>query len=140
MLIKVFLALCCLLLQFCAHDKIPVSVCSTEYFTRAKPENFMVEMEQPIIVRNVRGKITNTVGGWPKESIILFELRRIENGTKTIQAYADAEGNFEVPHIAKGWYCFKATVDGWRSVKGIIRVDKWADPNKRIFIVMLLGV
>lgn len=88
----------------------------------------------------IKGKIINDVGGWPDKTQILFELRRNENGAKTIQAYADGEGNFEIPSVAKGQYCFKATVDGWRSVMGIIKVDKRAEPKKMILIVMLLGV
>ena len=134
------LILCCLFLQFCSHNKIALSLCSIDYFTRANPEGFIEQMEQPIVVRNVRGKITNTIDGWPKDLPILFELRGIEMGAKTIQVYADAEGNFEMPRIPKGHYCFKATVDGWRSVMGIIKVDKRADPKKMIHIVMLIGV
>jgi hypothetical protein len=112
MYFRVALVLCCLFLQFCSHDEITVSLCSIDYFTQADPENFIEIMEQPIVVRNVRGKITNTIGGWPKDCPILFELRRIGNGAKTIQAYADGEGDFEILRIPKGHYCFKATVDG----------------------------
>jgi hypothetical protein len=94
-------------------------------------------MEQPIIVRNVRGKVTNEIERWPKNCTILFEIRRIGNGAKTIQAYADGEGNFEIPSVAKGRYCFRATVEGWRSVIGMIKVDGRADPIKTILIVMI---
>jgi hypothetical protein len=137
---RVALFSCCLLLQSCSSDKIPVSICSFTYFTLSKTEHIIEEMEKPIIVLNVKGKITNEVGGWPDNTRILFEIRGIGKGAKTIQAQADGEGNFEIPRVAKGNNCFKATVDGWRSVMGILKVSRWADPNKRISIIMIPGV
>jgi hypothetical protein len=140
MYFRVALVLYCLFLQFCSHDKIKISLCSINDFAQADSEGFIEQIEQPIVVRNIRGKITNTTGGWPPRCTILLELRRIGNGAKTIQAFADGEGNIEIPRVAKGYYCFKATVKGWRSVMGIIKVDRRADPKRTILIVMLLDV
>lgn len=137
MYFRVLLVLCCLFLQFCSQEKITVSLCSISEFAQADSEGFIEQMEQPIVVRNVRGKITNEIEGWPPNCKIMFELRKIGNGAKTIRAYADGEGNFEIPRIPKGHYCFKATVGGWRSVMGIIKVDRRADPKKTILIVMI---
>lgn len=131
------LVLCCLFLQSCSHDKLKISPCSINDFAQSDSEGFIEVMEQPIIVRNVRGKVTNEIERWPKNCPILFEIRRIGNGAETIQAYADGEGNFEIPRVAKGRYCFRAKVDGWRSVIGIIKVDGRADPKKAILIVMI---
>ncbi len=137
---RVVLVICCLFLPSCSHDTIAVSLCSIHDFAPADSEGFIEQMEQPIVVRNIKGKITNTTGGWPDKTRILIELRRIGDGAKTIQAYADCEGNFEIPRVAKGHYCFKVTVAGWRSVMGIIKVDRRADPAKTILIVVLLDV
>jgi hypothetical protein len=136
----VVLIICCLFLQSCSHDTIAVSLCSIHDFAQADSEGFIEQLEQPIIVRNIKGRIANTTGGWPDKSKILIELRRIGDGAKTIQAHADCEGNFEIPLVAKGHYCFKVTVAGWRSVMGIIKVDRRADPAKTILIVMSLDV
>jgi hypothetical protein len=132
--------LCLFFLQSCSHEEIPVSICPFFEFTLAKPEHIIEEVEQPIVVCAIKGMVTNDVGGWPDKTRILFEIRRIGQRAKPIQAYGDGEGNFEIPHVPKGNYCFKATVDGWRSVMGIIKVTRRADPRKMIRIVMLLGV
>jgi hypothetical protein len=113
---------------------------SHRIFCRADPEGFIEIMEQLIIVRTIRGKITNEIERWPRNCTILFEIRRIGNGGNTIQAGADGEGNFEIPNIATGRYCFKATVNGWRSVMGIIKVDRRANAKKTILIVMIPDV
>jgi len=42
--------------------------------------------------------------------------------------------------VPPGEYCFKATVDGWQSVVGVIVVTKSADPAARVSFEMLLGV
>jgi hypothetical protein len=42
--------------------------------------------------------------------------------------------------ITEGRYCFKATVNGWQSVTGIIIVSKRADPERSIVFEMKLGV
>jgi len=57
-----------------------------------------------------------------------------------MRAFADAEGYFEITGVAEGLYCFKATVSGWRSVTGQIRVDKKAGPQNTISIIMKMGV
>lgn len=134
--------LCMLIFPSCSHDKRPIdiSVCRLGNFTLALDEHIIEKIEKPIVVSSVKGKITNEVGGWPDNTRILFEIRRIGKAAKTIQAIADGDGNFEMPHVAKGYYCFKATVDGWRSVMGIIKVDRRADPTKAISIVMIPGV
>lgn len=129
-------------LQCCSvnRNQIDIGDCSLSHFTLAMDEHIIEKIEKPIIMRSIKAKITNMVGGWPDNTQILFEVRRNEIGAKTIRSYADSEGNVEVPQAENGHYCFKATVNGWRSVMGIIKVDKRAEPAKMILIVMLPGV
>ena len=133
-----------LVLQSCSsvghigRDEVKLrSICGIEGFTLAPSEHIVDEIEQPIIVRAVKGKLTNRQGGWPKDwpFPILFEIRKIGEAA-IIRARADDDGNFEIPAVPEGRYCFKATVEGWQSVMGIIKVDRRASPKKSIYIVM----
>jgi len=118
----------------------PAAVCGIEGFTSSSDEHIIDEITKLIIVRAVKGKITNEQGGWPTKWPILFEIRRTEGASETIKVYADNEGKFSIPDVAAGSYCFKATVDGWQSVIGIIKVDKKANPRNSIQIVLKIGV
>ena len=118
----------------------PLDLCGFEGFTESAAEHIIDEIRQPFIVCRIKGKITNDEGVWPENLPILFEIRRTGKDSKTAQALADGNGTFEMPQMAEGRYCFKATVLGWRSVMGIIIVDKKADPKRTILINMLFGV
>ena len=117
----------------------PGFICGIEGFTLSSIEHIVDEINQKILVRTVEGKIISEGGPWPKECQILFEIRKTHGPTETIEGYADNEGNFEIPEVPEGTYCFKVTVEGWRSVMGIITVDKKA-PKNSIRIVMRMGV
>ncbi len=56
------------------------------------------------------------------------------------KVYADKNGNFYMKNIPEGRYCYKATVMGWQSQIGIIIIDMRADPDKKVFLKMRLGV
>jgi hypothetical protein len=131
---------CVLILQSCAASKRPMEPCPIEDFTLSRIEHIVEQAEKPFVVRHVRGQLISEGGDWPDDWPILFEIRGTWAGAKTIRAYADGKGNFEIPAVAEGRYCFKATVEGWRSVIGIIKVDRHANPKRSIRIVMLMGV
>jgi len=131
---------CSFLGQVGREESRPGYSCGIEGFTRSSDEHIVDEIKQLIVVRAVKGKITNEQGGWPINWPILFEIRRIGRAAKTIQAYADGDGYFEIPQVAEGRYCFKATVDGWQSVIGIIKVDEFANSKNSIHIIMKIGV
>jgi hypothetical protein len=113
------------------------SSCGTLGFTLAPNEHIVDEIKQPIVVRAVKGKLTNEEGGWPDNWPFpkLFEIRKIGDST-VIQARADEEGNFEILSVPEGRYCFKATVEGWQSVIGIVIVSKKARQTKMISLVL----
>lgn len=113
------------------------SVCGFEGFTVFPSEHKTVEIEQPFIVRAVKGRLTNTLGVWPEDPPFptLFEIRRMGE-TAVIQAHVDGEGNFKIPSVPEGQYCFKATAYLWESVMGIIIVSKRAGHKKSIQIGM----
>lgn len=133
-----------LVLQSCSsvgnvgRDELkPGVICGIEGFTVFPSEHKTVGIEKPFIVRAVKGKLMNTFGEWPKDPPFptLFEIRRM-GGTAIIQASIDGEGNFKLPSVPEGQYCFKATAYLWESVMGIIIVSKKASHKKSIQIIM----
>lgn len=110
-------------------------------FTLSPSEHIIDEITEPFVVREVKGRIDNVAGpGWWKDRLVLFEIRGIRKDTEIHKVYADENGNFAMKDITEGRYCFKATVDGWQSVVGIIVVGLKADPTNKITFVMNLGV
>lgn len=145
------LVLICLLLslQYCQPhsalmNEMPKQLirhCDLSGFTQAITEHEIVEIAQPFLVRSVMGKIVNSIndGVWADTWPVLFEIRAMDERGKIRAVHADKDGNFEIAHVAEGRYCFKATVQGWDSVMGVIIVSRTADPKSRIAFEMKLG-
>ncbi len=116
--------------------------CFTRGFTEANPEGFVEQVTEPFVVRQIQGKILDSEGNaiWHEVSTPLLEIRafRLMIG-KPQGVYTDKNGVFKMEGVPDGPYCFKATMDGWRSVIGIIIVSKKADPKKTIILKLLLG-
>lgn len=116
--------------------------CFIEGFTEADPEGFIEQVTEPFIVRQIQGKILDTEGNaiWFKDHPPLLEIRAFNVMIgKPLGVYTDKNGVFKMEGVPDGPYCFKATMDGWRSVIGIIIVNKKADPKKTIILKLLLG-
>jgi hypothetical protein len=118
----------------------PIFTCGIAGFTQSAAEHIINEIEQPFVVREIKGKILNATGyGWTKDVRVLFEIR--EAGHNLIKkTYGDENGDFSMKNISDGRYCFKATVTGWQSVIGIIIVNKKAARKTKIVFEMRLGV
>jgi hypothetical protein len=116
--------------------------CFIEGFTEADPEGFIEQVSEPFIVRQIQGKILDSEGNviWFKDHPPLLEIRAFNVLIGKPQGvYTDKNGVFKMEGVPDGPYCFKATMDGWRSVIGIIIVNKKADPKKTIILKLLLG-
>ena len=98
---------------------------------------------EPIIVRQVKGKITypDWEGSWGDIVRPILELRGPGKSSKIYEVHGDATGRFELKTLPKGRYCFFASVSssGYHGAYGIIVIDKKADPKKEIEIVLGLG-
>lgn len=116
------------------------TACGINSFTESPSEHIIVELDRPFIVRSVEGTIASQGGDWPEDTRVLVELRSAGGAGRLIQARADSRGLFKMPDVEPGEYCFKATVDGWQSVIGVIVVSDTADPASRVSFEMLLGV
>jgi hypothetical protein len=120
------------------HKTIPR--CDINSFTQAVTEHIIDEIEQPFLVKTVKGKIVNSIDReWAEDSRVLFEIRGIDREKKIRHTYADNYGVFEMSNVPEGRYCFKATGIGWDSVMGVIIVSKTANPNNEIVFEMKLG-
>jgi hypothetical protein len=114
--------------------------CGIAGFTLSPSEHIVNEINEPFVVRRIQGRIDSAGGEWPDDWPILFEIRGIQNIAKIRGVHADGKGVFKMDHVKEGRYCFKATVNGWQSVVGIIIVNRKADPKSKITFVMELGV
>jgi len=122
------------------EQQSPISYCGLEGFTKADPEHIIREIKKPFEVCKIKGKINSEAGDWPEGTDVLFEIRKSDKNSKIIRIKTDRNGRFKIKKIGNGVYCFKATVNGWQSVVGIIIVSQEADPKNEITIEMLLGV
>jgi hypothetical protein len=122
------------------EQQSPISYCGLEGFTKADTEHIIREINKPFEVSKIKGKINSEAGDWPEGTNVLFEIRKRDKNSQIIRIKTDWNGKFKIKKIENGVYCFKATVNGWQSVVGIIIVSQEADPKNEITIEMLLGV
>jgi hypothetical protein len=124
-----------------AEQRQPVIVseaCRVGDFTIMASDHILVEIQENFIVRKVRGRIISESGEWPPGGV-LFELKGL-NQEEIESTYSDTDGFFSMPKVKKGTYCFKASIEGWQSVMGIVVVDERDAKAAAIDFEMLLGV
>ncbi|MCK4764117.1 MAG: hypothetical protein KAW12_18100 [Candidatus Aminicenantes bacterium] len=118
----------------------PILYCGLQGFTKAETEHIIIEIKKPFEVCEIKGKINSEAGDWPEGTNVIFEIRKRDKESEINRTKTDWNGKFKIKKIENGVYCFKATVNGWQSVVGIIIVSQEADPKNEIIIEMLLGV
>jgi hypothetical protein len=106
-------------------------------FTEAHPEHIIVQLHEPIVVRDVRGEMRDRDGNPEKNAI--FEIR-LKSSSQIRRAKTDEKGQFRIQHAPTGTYDFKATLDGFQSVVGTVIVSATADPKAKIKLTLNLGV
>lgn len=74
-------------------------------------------------VRQVRGRITNDVGGWPEGIRVAFQIFGPATRPLLHTVTAAADGAFVIEGLAPGEYCFEASADGWNPVEGLLEVS-----------------
>jgi hypothetical protein len=112
--------------------------CRVADFTVLGSEHIIEEIKENFVVREVRGRIVSDSGEWPPDGV-LFELKRLDQ-KELKSTHSDIDGFFSMSGVGPGSYCFKAAVDGWQSVIGIVVVDERAADDVTIDFEMLLGV
>jgi hypothetical protein len=110
-------------------------------FTKPPGEYSIKEVKEPIAVGSVKG----TVKLWhnPKEPMdpLANVLVEIEGNDKKIRSCkTDGKGRFSISHVPSGTYKFKATLDGFQSVIGVIIVARGTTKKDEIQLVMNLEI
>jgi len=106
-------------------------------FTKSPTEHIIIELDHPIEVRSVRGLVRDQTG-FLRQSVI-FEIRE-KSSDAVRRATTDARGRFRIKGVQPGEYDFKATLDGFQSVVGVIILSRKADPKNAIQIQLKVGV
>jgi len=117
--------------------------CGIEGFTEANPEHIVNDIKEPFVVRRIQGKILDSSGDpiWFEDLNPLLEIRAFGASDATVRGVrADLNGNFRMEGVPEGPYCFKATMNGWQSVIGIIIVSKRANSKRSITFKLEIGV
>lgn len=89
-------------------------------FSIANPETEIVELEPAFVVRKVEGRVVDPTGA--PAAGALFEIRNQKG--KVIATNTDEDGNFRFRRIRAGKYDFKVTFSNFKSVIGVIEVNK----------------
>ncbi len=105
--------------------------CTMEGFDQFRVGWEVVNLDEPFVVKGVRGCIlagNNPLGEWPDlpEHYIQIQIKRWGSDKVVFESFADGAGRFEIEKVPEGRYCFLATARGWKSIMGVIVVDKRA--------------
>ena len=82
---------------------------------------FFDVINRPFSVRAIRGRIMSEAGD-PVGSPVLLELELL-NAEEVLHVHVDSLGNFSLPDVSPGAYCFKASADGRKPILGIAVVN-----------------
>jgi hypothetical protein len=109
-------------------------------FTKSPTEHIIVQLEQPFVVRSVKGFIHRKQGDQEPLPDVLIEIQGPGNDRKIRRATTDEHGRFRIGHVAGETYKFKTTLNGFQSVMGTITVSKKATKQDEIKIEVPVGV
>jgi hypothetical protein len=109
-------------------------------FTKSPTEHIIIQLEQPFVVRSVKGFIRRKQGDQEPLSNVLIEIQGPANDRTIKRTTPNEHGRFRMGHVAEGTYKFKTTLNGFRSVMGTITVSKKATRHDEIKIEIPVGV
>lgn len=107
-------------------------------FSKSPTEHIIIQMDQPFVVRSVKGVTIRTVGGEPLTGV-LFEIQGPGTEKKIRHAQTNEQGQFRIGNVPIGIYKFKTTLNGFQSVMGTISVSKQAPKTNEIKIEIPVG-
>jgi hypothetical protein len=90
-------------------------------------------------LREVRGTITNEVGGWPEGSRVIFQTLGPATHPVVRTAVAAPDGAFRIPGMPAGEYCFEASAIGWDPVGGRLVVSSKSPKDATITLSLPLA-
>ena len=114
---------------------------ATGEFTKSPTEHIINKIDEPFVVRSVKGIISRQTGATPEPlPNVLFEIKGPETDQRIRRARTNENGRFKIGHVPDGRYQFKATLNGFQSVMGTITVSGKAAKTGEIKIAMPMGV
>jgi len=109
-------------------------------FAKSPTEHIINHLERPFVVKSVRGSVSREQGDHEPLANVLFELQGPGGDQRIRRTLTDKHGRFKLGHIPEGTYKFKATLNGFQSVMGIIKVSKRLGQVDDVKIEMAVGV
>lgn len=90
-------------------------------------------------VRQVRGRVTNAVGGWPKGTRVVFQVFGPATRPAVRTAIAAPDGAFLLEGLPAGEYCFEASAEGWDPIEGLVDLSSRHPKEARIELSLPLA-
>jgi hypothetical protein len=90
-------------------------------------------------VRQVRGRVTNEVGGWPEGARVVFQAFGPAARPLVRTAMAAPDGAFLLEGLPAGEYCFEASAEGWDPIEGLLYVSSKYPKGARIELSLPLA-
>ncbi len=118
-----------------AQNKSPVGD-----FTKSPAEHIIIKIDQPFVVRSIKGTVIQKESSREPLASVLFEIQGPGANRKIRRATTDSHGRFKIGHTLPGTCKFKATLNGFQSVMGNIVVSEKAAKTAEIKLEMLVGV
>lgn len=106
-------------------------------FTIEQPQNETIVLSTPFRVRELAGRVTLPGDTEPVPTAHVEFLR--EGSTEVLRAITDTNGRFALSGVPGGKYRFKVTKDGFKSLRGIVTVDKHARPKVGLALNLWVG-
>lgn len=107
-------------------------------FTRSPLEHIIHRIDQPFVVRSIRGMVNRSAGDKGPLPAVLFEILGPDQRIRRVKTQPD--GQFKISRVPDGTYQFKATLNGFQSVMGTIVVSSKAPKQNLVKIAMPIGL
>ena len=105
-------------------------------FTKSPTEHIIVRIEEPFMVRALKGVVLDAPG-----TAMHGVLVEVEDSVGHLrEATTDSKGRFTFRGVHNGHFRFKVTMNGFQSVVGVIILSNKAPRAADIRVVMHLGV
>jgi hypothetical protein len=144
MTVRIFLTVSMLAVVGCAASKPVVGPqCDWESFEPAPYDHIIEGIEGVKSLSSFAGRFTLSPlsvegGGWPPATVARIEIHG-PNGLKEF-VIVSGDGRFSRPGFPEGMYCFKVSLDGFRTVTGDFVIDHDANSDSIIEIEFIISV
>lgn len=103
----------------------------------AVPQNTLLQLSQPFVVRQFRGRFLDAEGVFPDDDFV-FELHGPDGLSMRLPIASD--GSFEAKKLRPGRYCFQMSSPSFQGWTGIVIIDEHAPAENTIELPLKLGI